>query len=234
MVAHQRRLHQERMNSTKVPSIHASDLQDNEPLSTLQQSPMTWSPPGVVSVDKAMSNDRLHHTASHAEFNQKLDEQNISQRCTTQHDTISWVHLGFLRQPILNYDLSASPSNLTSPMPFGTCRVTKQGNQHVEMMANATQPYYQVLQPAERYPIESLNSTSAITASVQSSPRTPSVISVPGPVSRQYLNEYVLEAQPDYRQAHPVAVWSTNRSTRPNHYQYGLQEAISRYPEALG
>ncbi|WKT54181.1 Zinc finger C2H2-type [Fusarium oxysporum f. sp. vasinfectum] len=198
MVKHQRRSHPQGMRFNDILDDCSSVSDDDEPPSTPQHSPMTWSPRDIVSMDQANPDGPSHRPTSYADFGQQVHGQHMPHKYANRHSIPSNLPQEFHSQPIPDYYADASTLCRTTTMPCQMYYVIEQGNPEVVTMTNYAQPHYQLPQQVERPPIELPYSTLAIAASIQSSPRTFSATPVSRSVVQECFYAYLPGNQPEY------------------------------------
>ncbi|KAL5600729.1 hypothetical protein FOVSG1_006759 [Fusarium oxysporum f. sp. vasinfectum] len=225
MIKHQRRPHQKEMRCNDILGDCSLGSDDDEPPSTPQHSAMSWSPRDIVSIEQATPQGPLHRTTSYTGFEQQANVQHVPQQYADREGIPSNTPHGFHGPPIPDYYDSALTLRRTTTIPHQMYYVTEQGNPEVVTMTNATQPHCQLPQQVERPLMGLPNSTLAIAASIQSSPRTFSATSLSSPMVQECFYTYPLRNQPEYAQ--------TDFQQPIIQYQQPMQHLMSQFQQPV-
>ncbi|CAJ0552904.1 Ff.00g009820.m01.CDS01 [Fusarium sp. VM40] len=201
MVKHQRRSHQQGMNPNDIDDC-SSDSDSDESPSTPQHSSMTWSPHDMVHMNHVPPNGSLHRASSYADFESQVhNHHHMPQGYGPRQGIPASVPHEYRGSPVPEQHPHVQLVHRASTMPRQAYYVTEQGNPGVATMINAVPPHYQLSQQVQRPAIELPYSTSGIATSIQSSPSTFSVTSVPSPMVPEGFYGHQPGSQPAYSAA---------------------------------
>ncbi|KAK7582879.1 hypothetical protein V3481_012176 [Fusarium oxysporum f. sp. vasinfectum] len=225
MIKHQRRPHQKEMRCNDILGDCSLGPVDDEPASTPLHSAMNWSPRDIVSIEQATPHDPLHRTTSYTGFEQQADGQHVPQQYADREGFPSNVPQEFHGPPIPDCYDNTLTLRRTTTIPHQMYYVAEQCNLGVITMTNAAQTHYQLPQQVERPSMGLPDSTLAIAASIQRSPRTFSAPSFSSPMVQECFYTYLLRNQPEYAQ--------TDFQQSTIQYQQPMQHLISQFQQPV-